>query len=305
MAAESRQKENDQGQQKRSPQEYASMSGEELLHELEMAGRHPDLALLEELLKRREEVTPTLLKWLAQEIDYFARSDGSGRPDRDRADWSDDDPRWYRAIHAGHLLIAYREPKAVPLFITILRDPRLDLLQEWFETALSHYGPALVPHLLALLQDESIPYEERLNAIAPLTEIATRYVEVRPTVLKALRELLPVDESGQVTLTDRELKRMDGEQFGKLVDFLSFLVIGLLDLRDKRSLPAIKTLYDAGLILEWLAGSYEAVERELQAPQRPQFKHSWDILEAYSDLRKVGLESEQENWTEPQESDEG
>ncbi len=250
--------------------DYAHMSTEELLQELEIAGRHPDLALIEALLERREEATPTLLKWLEAELD----------PTISR-DWEDEDPRWYRPIHAGLLLIAYREPKAIPLFTEILRSPDHEVLQEWFDIALPHYGPALVPHLLEISRDESLPRWARVSALEILTTIAHQYVEVRPIARKALRELLPVDESGQVTITREELDKMDEDEFMDLAEYLGFLVIGLMDLRDKQSLPLIKALFDAELVLEQIPGDYEEVERELLSPRQPPHRHRWDILQEY------------------------
>ncbi len=267
-------------QREEAGKDYARMPTEELLHELEMAGRHPDLALLEALLERREEATPTLLKWLEEELD-------SATP----KGWEGEDPRWYRAIHAGLLLITYREPKAIPLFMEILQNPSYEVLQDWFNVALPLYGPALMPYLLGISRDESLSYWARVSALGILTQIANQYVEVRPAARKLLRELLPVDESGQVTITREAADKKDEDEFMDLTEYLGFLVMGLEDLRDKQSLPLIKALFDAGLVWERIAGDYEEVERNLLAPHRPPSKHRWDLLQEYRQWRKLELGS--------------
>ncbi|MFB3133513.1 MAG: DUF1186 domain-containing protein, partial [Rhodothermales bacterium] len=92
-------------------QEYTSASPEHLLEALEQAGHTPDCALLEACLDRREDLIPGLLEMLEAGIEQG-----------DDEEWDEDDPRWYREVHAGRLLIAFREEKALPLFADIFRD---------------------------------------------------------------------------------------------------------------------------------------------------------------------------------------
>lgn len=47
-------------------EKISMLSAEELLTELEHAGRMPDLDLIRECFERPEELTPTLLTWLKE-----------------------------------------------------------------------------------------------------------------------------------------------------------------------------------------------------------------------------------------------
>ena len=123
---------------------YTSASPEHLLEALEQAGRTPDRALLEACLDRREALIPGLLKVLEAGIEQG-----------DDEAWDKDDPRWYREVHAGLFLIAFREEKALPLFADVFRDEERDTLLEWFERAFVHYGPPAVDMLIDLLKDRN------------------------------------------------------------------------------------------------------------------------------------------------------
>jgi hypothetical protein len=82
--------------------EYQTYTTEELLAAIETAGRTPDLDLIHTILDRQADVTPGLLHMF-----HDALND----------DWEDeDDPRWYRLVHAGMLLLAFREEAALPVF---------------------------------------------------------------------------------------------------------------------------------------------------------------------------------------------
>jgi hypothetical protein len=87
---------------------YDTLTASELLAALGVAGRLPDEDLIRTCLERRTELTPGLLEWLA-------------RPDD--PDWSFDDPRLMAQVHAALLLIAYREPRALPIFGELYRRP--------------------------------------------------------------------------------------------------------------------------------------------------------------------------------------
>ncbi len=82
---------------------YTSASPEHLLEALEQAGRTPNSALLEACLDRREALIPGLLKVLEAGI-------GQGYDE----EWDEDDPRWYREVHAGLFLIAFARKKPCP-----------------------------------------------------------------------------------------------------------------------------------------------------------------------------------------------
>ena len=78
---------------------YDTLSTEALLEALEKAGRTPDRDLLTVCLGWRDDLVPGLLEILRSGVDD---------------EWENDDPRWYREVHAGLLLITFREERALP-----------------------------------------------------------------------------------------------------------------------------------------------------------------------------------------------
>ncbi|MBK8799679.1 MAG: hypothetical protein IPM07_26765 [Anaerolineales bacterium] len=89
---------------------YMTLSNDELLACIEIAGITLSPELLRVLLARRLELRESILERFTASIDD---------------DWDDsDDPRWYRAVHYGFLLIAYRERKALPILPPSTRTPR-------------------------------------------------------------------------------------------------------------------------------------------------------------------------------------
>ena len=152
--------------------DYHSLPVDELLTALEQAGRTPDLDLVRACLERREELTPSLLEMLAGGVDE---------------DWELDDPRWYREVHAGLLLIAFREPAALPIFAEIFRDQERENLVEWFSTKLPTYGPAATQMVIDLLNDDSAYEFARFVSTEMLAAIAFHHPGERERVLEALR----------------------------------------------------------------------------------------------------------------------
>jgi hypothetical protein len=240
--------------------DYAAFSAEALLDALEEAGRHPDLGLIQVLLDRRQEVTPGLLDLLAAGVDE---------------DWAEDDPRWYREIHAGLLLIAFREPAALPLFEEILFDPEREVLLEWFDPALSSYGPPIVPLLLRAAGDPQAPWHTRNSSVLMLATIALQHPALREEITAALRRRLPLTTPDGHLLVDRTV---DEEQ----VAHWSFVVSVLADLKDEASRSRIETLYEEGVIDEMILGDvddYRALLRSEDVPREASY--TFDVLENY------------------------
>lgn len=166
--------------------EYKTAQSEELLKALERAGRTPSLDLIRACLERQEELTPGLLEMFEESL---------------WDEWDDeDDPRWYRGIHAGYLLIAYRETKALPLFESIYRGEWTEDLIEWFETEPSYYGPPAVPTFTRVLHykppaedyDVSPDFDYGRSMSAEiLNQIALQFPATRDDVVAALRAVLP------------------------------------------------------------------------------------------------------------------
>ena len=152
---------------------------ETLIEALEVAGRYPDPKLIQAIWEREDEARPLLLELFKQ-----AYSDH----------WADeDDPRWYRFIHAGKFMLAWREEAAIPIFADMYMDEKLQDICEWFEEDPSGFGPAAVPHFSRVGQMDTGRewHYGRALGLSILTDIALRYSETREEVLSLLRSLLP------------------------------------------------------------------------------------------------------------------
>ena len=166
---------------------FMALSTDELLHELAIVGYAPKPGLIRTCLKRQGALVPGLLDLMARYGDPA---------------WDDDDPRWYGPIHAGRLLIAFGEEKALPLFEKILREDEKndDIALEWFEGELLYYGPVVVPMLTSLLQDEAATLWKRIAYALMLKGVAQLHPDVKPQVVEVLRAALPpLSERGDGT----------------------------------------------------------------------------------------------------------
>ena len=262
-------------------QEYAAASPERLLEALEQAGRTPSRALLTACLDRRDELVPGLLEMLESGIEH-------GYDEK----WDDDDPRWYREVHAGLLLIAFREEKALPLFADIFRDEEYENLLEWFDRAFVHYGPLAVNMLIDLLKDRNAFLWGRIFAAVRLSRIALLHPDVRDRVAEALRLRLPrVDEEGNFVIPPFA----DDNQ----VEFWTFVACELAELKDTASQPQVKALYKAGLIEESVMGGVDDYLRIFEEDRSHRIPDPFDLIAFYhpprvSPLASVARAREQE-----------
>ena len=246
--------------------DYNTAFTDELLKALEQAGRTPDRLLLEACLARRDDLVPRLLEWL--EI---------GNEQGDDEGWDDEDPRWYRDIHAGRFLIAFREEKALPLFADLLRDDDREHLMEWFETALVHYGPMAVDMLIDLLKDRKADVWARIYAAVRLGRIALMHPEVRGRVMEVLRMRLPrVDGHGNFVIPPFA----DDDQ----VELWTFIVCELADLKDTASQAQGIALYKAGLIDEMVMGDLDDYLKIFD--REPRVPKPFDLVETYHPPRR-------------------
>jgi hypothetical protein len=244
------------------PIDYHSLSADELLAALEQAGRTPDLDLVRACLEQREELTPGLLEILAEGVDE---------------NWEPDDPRWYLEVHAGLLLIAFREPTALPIFAEIFRDEERENLHEWFSTELPSYGPAANQMLLDLLNDGSAYEFARIVSTEMLAAIAWHHPGERERILEALRALLPpLREDGTLPPGLR------------LQELWTWVASALADLQDTVSQPQVIALYKRRLIDESVMGGLEEylAEFEPDAYPPPVARYEYDILKTYEGLHR-------------------
>jgi hypothetical protein len=249
---------------------YTTLTDDELINALRMAGRKPERELIQACLERRESLTPILLSLVlgADDDDWDDWEEGDD-------DWDADDPRGYIDIHAGLLLIAFREPAAIPHFIEILINSWYESLKDWFSPHLHHYGPLLVPTLIAVIDDEDASIESRITAIEILTNTASRFPEIRQQAIKTLRSLLP-------PLKDDGLEVDDPSEDD--VDLWTWAADGLGDLGDRHSLPVVEALHEAELIDEFVYGDFDDYKREFFSPKGFRVHHrkqAFDIFKAY------------------------
>ncbi len=217
----------------------AYTSPEHLLEALEQAGRKPNRVLLEACLDRREALIPGLLKVLKTGIEQ-------GYDEQ----WDEDDPRWYREVHAGLFLIAFREEKALPLFADLFRDEECENLWDWFSPSFQHYGPLAVDMLIDLVKDRNADVWSRISAAENLKDIALVHPETRDHTAEVLRLRLPrVDEAGNFVIPPL----VDEDQ----VLYWTWMALALAELKDTASQDRVKALYRAGLINETVMGDMD------------------------------------------------
>lgn len=240
--------------------EYKRLSNDELLNQVEYAGRTLPAELIQVLLARRIELRDEVLKRFAEAIND---------------DWDDaNDPRWYRAVHYGFLLIAYRERKALPIFATIYSNvDSYDTLIEWFEESPASFGPPAVPVFQGVLLGRSGP-EWHFGAalgVEILTTIATRFPKTRSDIVTFLRSFLPpLDANGRVVLHDED--DID-ELWGSIVDALA-------ELRDRESTPQVLAMFDADLIDPMETDRQTYLDELEQAPSTERMQ-PFDIFAMY------------------------
>jgi hypothetical protein len=239
---------------------YTTLADDELIEALWTAGRKPERELIQACLERRESLTPILLGLVLDDGDE---------------EWDEDDPRWYIGVHAGRLLIAFRELAAIPIFLEVLNDRWYENLSEWFSLDLHHYGPVIVPFLIDLLTDEDASINSRITAIEILTNTASRFPEIRQQIIKILRSLLP-------PLKDDGLEVNDPSEDD--VELWTWAADGLGDLGDRHSLPVVEALHQAKLIDEFVYGDFDDYKREFFSPKGFRVhrrKVAFDIFKAY------------------------
>lgn len=241
---------------------YRALSAAELLERLAHAGRAPDLELIRACMDRRYDLTPGLLEMLAA-------------PSSE--DWADDDPRWYAPIHAGHLLIHFREAQAIKIFMRLLREPDADRFIEWFENALACYGLAILPDARALLNDSTVDESIRISVPAMLYELALEFPTERAQVIGILRDALPpVDSTGKLIIPKPRPEKPNS--------VWTFVALELAQLHDLASRPLIETLYRENWLDVSVMGDVNEYVKIL-TQYKPGAPQPFNLLETYEGMR--------------------
>lgn len=234
----------------------------EILHDLEFAGRAATLELIRECMNRRLDLTPGLLDMLAAPPD---------------PDWDEEDPRWYASIHAGHLLIYFREPQAVPIFMRLLREPDNDSHVEWFELALASYGLGILPALQELLNDDAAPEYPRAIACETFKQLALEFPTERARVMDILRAALPpLDAYNKLALPKPRPSKPSW--------LWSTIATQLAELSDFSSRPQIEALYREGWMDEMIMGDEKKYLHLLLHPPLLR-SEPFNLLETYEGMQ--------------------
>lgn len=255
---------------------YDTASSQELLAALEQAGRTPDLALIRACMEQQEALTPTLLAWMDE-----ARRDEP---------WPDDDPRWYKPIHAGQLLLHWREEAALPRFEAWLRsaDPFEDTPLEWFDTSLESFGPPAIPMLARVTADTALDSFARSLSAGTLEQIAAQHPEQREAVIAALRAALPEIAPGE----RRDVT--EAEEEADLPAAWSWTAWYLCELHDHESRERIAALFANDMIDESIAGGMDDYMARLDGDEPLEDRYGqFDILETYESVRRQEEQAQQ------------
>lgn len=205
---------------------YEDITAEGLLSKLERAGRYPQPELIDAIWERREETEPLLLAMFRESLED---------------EWADDDdPRWYRLVHAGKFMLSWQNLDALPIFSRFYAtdDKGLQDMLEWFEEDLYYYGPAAIPYLKEIASKDTggeWAYGPGLSG-SILTRIATYYPETRNDIAAFFRSLLPTME---------EIPSLKGHN-----DMWENVAGELGLLADEESRELVLSLFEAGLFRE-------------------------------------------------------
>lgn len=209
---------------------FDDLTAQELIKKLSFAGREPHPDLINAIWERREETEPLLLAMFHESFDDA---------------WpSDDDPRWFRFLHAGKFLLAWQNAAALPTFVRLYSSDDDTILNwcEWFEEDLFHYGPEAIPYLAEVLNTDIRNPQEwhygKALAGSTLTKIATYYPETREQVASIFRSQLPAIEA-IATFTDKDASEIWSNYAGELAE-----------LADEGSREQILALIEADVLYE-------------------------------------------------------
>lgn len=265
-----------------APVDYTAFFDAALLAALEYAGRTPHPDLIRACLARPESLTPGLMALL--QADEDADWEGADR------DWQEEDPRWYRSIHAGLLLCAFREPAALPIFARLLRDEAQQVLYEWFDFALPYYyGSLAVPTLVEMLEVQDEYEFPAIAAAEMLAYVALHHPEEREPVIASLRRYLPsLNAEGRLELTAQQ--RRDPPELW------SWIVKAFMDLRYEEAHDLVKALFEAHVLDTMIFGDWRDYQAAFALDALPPLHadYAYDIITDYENLRS--LEEEQKRW---------
>jgi len=201
---------------------YERASSAELIDALCEQERHPDLKLIQALLKRGDEIVPDLIKIVEA-----------------KGGWAQ--------IHAALLLCELRAESALPALQRAISAPEGHDLADWLtDDALDKLGPAALDMLEAVAADKTVEWYPRAVSCRVMMTIAYRHPETYNRVIAFLRSLLPDPDLDWRAYESYEAikEAVDDPQIWTSV------VARLCDLRDPEAYDLIGQLFQAGLVDE-------------------------------------------------------
>jgi Protein of unknown function (DUF1186) len=157
-------------------------------------------------------------------------------------------------IHAWRALGVLRAEAAIPTLVGIQAAQTLDDFNDWvteeMPEILAMIGPAAIPELTRLLEDEEASEYAREDAARSLVEIVGRHAEERAGVVATLARLLERAEWHE--------RGMNGS-----------LVSCLIDLEAEESAEVIERAYAGGFVDDSICGTWHDVWYELDLEGEP------------------------------------
>lgn len=242
---------------------YEERGTSELIEELVLGGDRVSMELVRAIVEREEEAVEELCK-LIEDKHYWE---------------TEDEDEWWAPIHAVKILGAMGDERAIPALLVCLdrlEEYEDDYQWEWIGEDLPdvfrRIGPAAIGPLMEYLKSDSgKDWYPRAVAADALIRLAADHEERRAEILEFLHSLLKEGEPEDT-------------------DFLSSVVISLLDLCDPSSRPVIEEAFERDLIDEF-AAIPEDVERAYK--EGPRIPEPVNLLEFYT---PEAIAERQERW---------
>jgi hypothetical protein len=220
---------------------YDDWTAFDLAEALELSGEQPEADLLEALLAHDDTIVPELMRLLEAEVGD---------------DWSDDDPRRYRDVHAGLVLVERQAPEVLPALERIYRGDadKADGLLHWINPRLRRFGADAGAMLERVVEDPDTPAVGRTNAIIALGHLA-KEPPLRDRVVPLLRTALPPARDDGAPEQPDDLQDVSFEE----AERWTWAAEGLMHARDAESRERVLALYDEEVIMDWVLSEEEFV----------------------------------------------
>ena len=200
-----------------------------------------------------------------------------------------------------HALYLFRELKATESLEVILNF--LSLNEEFLDFWLGDLLTADIWSVLMVCGNQNL---NRLKTFAmePAYYLYSRTEVAEAVSQMALHEIISKQEAIEwlKDVLGFCLLHKDNKDIGDYLDFNGLLICDCLDLRAVELLPLIKQMFDEGMVNPGVCGIWKDVEKEMNTPAKPHYKHKIEtIFEAY---QLFNSRDNEEKYDELQDDDE-